>query len=838
VQLKRGRCQISDLDTGFKTGVALCILCEQISGEKLRKYNKKPKMEIHMLENLNIALKWLHTKVRLVGIGSRGLYEGETKQTLGLLWTLILRFQVQEVEIDGLSGKKGLLVWCRRNIQDVDPDKKVGNFTNAWKDGKAFCALTAKFRPDLIDYGSDEIQSMSGPDRLRHIFGLAEKELDIPQLLDVDDMEEPDEKVVMMYVAEYFKCFSQMIKAGAMIKGIKTAVDVTMRHDKYISDYEESCEDLSGWMEGKQYEMGESSSLGVNEDEVQERMQQFYAYCSEEKLERKSQLYALKGSLAALHNSQAHNKRPAYAPAEGMDPESLEAQLNQLVSLETAYETRLTETYKLFRKYRLIFVRIAAKAQQIEDWAEGRRVALAQSEAQMADLGSQRPATQLVMLTEEADFLTKFRHELDQFAPVVAQIGTLAGQIAPPSELVAQSQELVAGASRTAEEFAREIEERSQTNAARAETAGAMKSVLSDYGRRGDQLLFDIAAAAERVREPCVEDGVAAVEAHLAEVQRWSEEQNAALAARLDEMRPLEAELGGNGFGDLVRQSPQAVAKLEQALAQLSADGQDSVDELRGRLASEREKEAARVAFADAANALKTTLDGHAAKMSGGDASRPLSEQMEALEALRQDFAAEADALSQLAALHETCDALKIVVNAHTPETYHSLVAQHGEIAKAFDRVAADIQAGMDADQKLSPEQLQELRKVFNAFDEDRDGALKPEEFHSATTGMGMVLNKKDVEKKFRQVNTDGTGAISFEEFVKMMEEELLHSSSKADVLEAFRALSGGDKKACTEEQVAQHFSQPHLGYISDAMAFGEDGKGDFVAFTEKLFSR
>ncbi len=155
VQLKRGRCQISDLETGFKTGVALCILCEQISGEKLpRKYNKKPKMEIHMLENLNIALKWLNSKVKLVGIGSRGLYEGETKQTLGMLWTLILRFQVQEVEIDGLSGKKGLLLWCRRNVQEVDAEKKVNNFDNSWKDGKAFCALTAKFRPDLVDYAA------------------------------------------------------------------------------------------------------------------------------------------------------------------------------------------------------------------------------------------------------------------------------------------------------------------------------------------------------------------------------------------------------------------------------------------------------------------------------------------------------------------------------------------------------------------------------------------------------------------------------------------------------------------------------------------------------------
>ncbi len=59
----------------------------------------------------------------------------------------------------------------------------------------------------------------------------------------------------------------------------------------------------------------------------------------------------MKGSLAALHNSQSHNKRPAWAPEEGFSPDELEAAFDNLVSLETAYEERLTSTYTLFRKY-------------------------------------------------------------------------------------------------------------------------------------------------------------------------------------------------------------------------------------------------------------------------------------------------------------------------------------------------------------------------------------------------------------------------------------------------------------------------------------------------------
>ena len=64
-----------------------------------------------MLENLSTALKFLNSKVKLVGIGNRSIFEGNITLILGLLWTIILRFQVQEIEIAGVSGKKGLIMY-------------------------------------------------------------------------------------------------------------------------------------------------------------------------------------------------------------------------------------------------------------------------------------------------------------------------------------------------------------------------------------------------------------------------------------------------------------------------------------------------------------------------------------------------------------------------------------------------------------------------------------------------------------------------------------------------------------------------------------------------------
>ena len=57
---------------------------------------EKGKMKIHHVQNIQRALDYLEKdcKIKLVNIGSGELYEGDSKLTLGLVWMLILHFQV------------------------------------------------------------------------------------------------------------------------------------------------------------------------------------------------------------------------------------------------------------------------------------------------------------------------------------------------------------------------------------------------------------------------------------------------------------------------------------------------------------------------------------------------------------------------------------------------------------------------------------------------------------------------------------------------------------------------------------------------------------------------
>ena len=83
------------------------------------------------------------------------------------------------------TGVPALLQWCKQVTADY-PHVSVQDFTASWKSGLAFCAIIARFRPDLIDF--DSLESGDGKSNCELAFNLAEKNLGIPALLDARDM--------------------------------------------------------------------------------------------------------------------------------------------------------------------------------------------------------------------------------------------------------------------------------------------------------------------------------------------------------------------------------------------------------------------------------------------------------------------------------------------------------------------------------------------------------------------------------------------------------------------------------------------------------------------------
>lgn len=80
------------------------------------------------------------------------------------------------------------------------------------------CALIHRHRPDLLDWQTLDKTNAHAATRLA--FTIAQQHLNIPQLLDVSDIcdiEKPDERSVMTYVAQYFHAFSVMGESNRLI---------------------------------------------------------------------------------------------------------------------------------------------------------------------------------------------------------------------------------------------------------------------------------------------------------------------------------------------------------------------------------------------------------------------------------------------------------------------------------------------------------------------------------------------------------------------------------------------------------------------------------------------
>ncbi|XP_016091554.1 alpha-actinin-2-like [Sinocyclocheilus grahami] len=152
---------------------------------------------------------------------SAEIVDGNLKMTLGMIWTIILRFAIQDISVEETSAKEGLLLWCQRKTAPYR-NVNVQNFHISWKDGLALCALIHRHRPDLIDYSKLRKDDPIG--NLNTAFEVAEKYLDIPKMLDAEDIvntPKPDEKAIMTYVSCFYHAFAgaeqcKMCKLGSV----------------------------------------------------------------------------------------------------------------------------------------------------------------------------------------------------------------------------------------------------------------------------------------------------------------------------------------------------------------------------------------------------------------------------------------------------------------------------------------------------------------------------------------------------------------------------------------------------------------------------------------------
>ncbi|XP_046589648.1 dystonin isoform X15 [Neodiprion lecontei] len=208
--LKKASRHVGDLFEDLRDGHNLISLLEVLSGEHLPR--ERGRMRFHMLQNVQMALDFLrYKKIKLVNIRAEDIVDGNPKLTLGLIWTIILHFQISDIVVGqepNVTAREALLRWARRSTARY-PGVRVSDFTGSWRDGLAFSALLHRNRPDLVDWRS--ARSSQARERLDRVFHIAEREYGVTRLLDPEDVDtpEPDEKSLITYISSLYDVFPE-----------------------------------------------------------------------------------------------------------------------------------------------------------------------------------------------------------------------------------------------------------------------------------------------------------------------------------------------------------------------------------------------------------------------------------------------------------------------------------------------------------------------------------------------------------------------------------------------------------------------------------------------------
>ncbi|KAM9033420.1 spectrin beta chain, non-erythrocytic 4 isoform 2-T2 [Sarcophilus harrisii] len=399
--LGRVGCRISDLYGDLRDGYVLTRLLEVLSGEQLPRPTRG-RMRIHSLENVDKALQFLkEQRVHLENVGSHDIVDGNHRLTLGLVWTIILRFQIQVIKIETednqetRSAKDALLLWCQMKTAGY-PEVNIQNFTTSWRDGLAFNALIHRHRPDLVDFS--KLTKSNATYNLQRAFHTAEQQLGLARLLDPEDvnMEAPDEKSIITYVVSYYHYFSKMKALAVEGKRIGKVLDQVIEIGKIMERYEELASELLAWIE-RTVALISNQRFANSLSGVQQQLQAFTAYCTLEKPIKFQEKGNLEVLLFSIQSKLRATNRRLYVPREGCSISDINKAWTRLEKAEHEREVALRGELIRQEKLELLAQRFDHKAAMRESWLSENQRLVSQD-----NFGYDLPAVEAAMKKHEA----------------------------------------------------------------------------------------------------------------------------------------------------------------------------------------------------------------------------------------------------------------------------------------------------------------------------------------------------------------------------------------------------------------------------------------------------
>ncbi|XP_072187398.1 alpha-actinin-2 isoform X11 [Excalfactoria chinensis] len=781
--LRKAGTQIENIEEDFRNGLKLMLLLEVISGERLPKPDRG-KMRFHKIANVNKALDYIASKgVKLVSIGAEEIVDGNVKMTLGMIWTIILRFAIQDISVEETSAKEGLLLWCQRKTAPYR-NVNIQNFHLSWKDGLGLCALIHRHRPDLIDYSKLNKDDPIG--NINLAMEIAEKHLDIPKMLDAEDVvntARPDERTIMTYVSCYYHAFAGAQKAETAANRICKVLAVNQENERLMEEYERLASELLEWIR-RTIPWLENRTPEKTMQAMQKKLEDFRDYRRKHKPPKVQEKCQLEINFNTLQTKLRISNRPAFMPSEGKMVSDIAGAWQRLEQAEKGYEEWLLNEIRRLERLEHLAEKFRQKASTHEQWAYGKEQILLQKDYESASLTEVR-----AMLRKHEAFESDLAAHQDR----VEQIAAIAQEL---NELDYHD--------------AASVNDRCQKICDQWDSLGTLTQKRREALERTEKLLETID------------------QLHLEFAKRAAPFNNWMEGA----MEDLQDMFIVHSIEEI--QVKQLVPQRDQSLQ----------EELARQHANERLRRQFAAQANVIGPWIQTKMEEIA--RSSIEMTGPLEDQMNQLKQYEQNIINYKHNIDKLEGDHQLIQEALVFDNKHTNYTMeHIRVGWElllTTIARTINEVETQI---LTRDAKgITQEQMNDFRASFNHFDRDESDNLHSDEFKACLISLGQVGNDLQGEAEFARimslVDPNGQGTVTFQSFIDFMTRETADTDTAEQVIASFRILAS-DKPYILADELRRELPPEQAQYCIKRMPQytgpgSVPGALDYTSFSSALY--
>ncbi|XP_071441875.1 alpha-actinin, sarcomeric isoform X2 [Hetaerina americana] len=843
--LRKAGTSIENIDEDFRNGLKLMLLLEVISGETLPKPDRG-KMRFHKIANVNKALDFIERKgVKLVSIGAEEIVDGNLKMTLGMIWTIILRFAIQDISVEEMTAKEGLLLWCQRKTAPYK-NVNVQNFHLSFKDGLAFCALIHRHRPDLIDY--HKLSKDNPLENLNTAFDVAEKYLDIPRMLDPDDLVNtamPDERAVMTYVSSYYHSFSGAQKAETAANRICKVLKVNQENERLMEEYERLASDLLEWIR-RTMPWLESRQTDNSLAGVQKKLEEYRTYRRKHKPPRVEQKAKLETNFNTLQTKLRLSNRPAYMPTEGKMVSDIANAWKGLEKGEKSFEEWLLSEMMRLERLEHLAQKFKHKADIHEDWTRGKEEMLKSNDFRQCRLNELK-ALKKKHEAFESD-LAAHQDRVEQIAAIAQELNALeyhdsASVNARCQRICDQWDRLGSLTQRrrqTLDETERILEKIDTLHLEFAKRAAPFNNWLD--GTREDLVDMFIVHTMEEIQG--LMDAHAQFKATLGEADK----EYGAIVGLVREVQELAQKYqvpGGldNPYTTLTANDlTKKWSEVQQLVPQRDAT-------LAAELRKQQNNEMLRRQFAEKANQVGPWMERQmdAVTAIGMGLQGSLEEQLQRLKEYEQAVYAYMAHIEELEKIHQAVQEGMVFENRYTQYTMETLRVGWEQLLTSINLNINEVENQiLTRDSKgITQEHLNEFRSSFNHFDKNRTGRLTPEEFKSCLVSLGYSIGKDrqgeiDFQRILAVVDPNNSGYVHFDAFLDFMTRESTDVDTAEQVIDSFRILAG-DRPFILPDELQRELPPDQAEYCIQRMPPYKGpnalpGALDYMSFSAALY--